>query len=248
MLGARIQKFGVDFAPNPAIVESLRAKGAGPQTLAAIQALLPRSEVQLSAGLKQYPRVSQADFKVHLYKQDDWFDTGIPITNDLYLALIPPSNTRSVQVMIGKTIVDPPTDRPNVFIYLVSKERSQSDTRLKGSHDVIIPEKSILHPLKVRVLPSDGTPDEVSFVIRLTIPGNPAQGELSTVLQREEEALRAYEAKHPVQASQLPAPAAIQKATATHFPAQTEVSGLTWTDPATGLMWAKSDNGSDVNW
>lgn len=25
-------------------------------------------------------------------------------------------------------------------------------------------------------------------------------------------------------------------------------AGLTWTDPATGLMWAKNDNGSDVNW
>jgi len=25
-------------------------------------------------------------------------------------------------------------------------------------------------------------------------------------------------------------------------------NGLTWTDPVTGLMWAKRDNGSDVNW
>src|ERR1700722_9904223 len=25
-------------------------------------------------------------------------------------------------------------------------------------------------------------------------------------------------------------------------------SNSTWTDPATGLMWAKEDNGSDVSW
>lgn len=27
-----------------------------------------------------------------------------------------------------------------------------------------------------------------------------------------------------------------------------ELATVTWTDPATGLMWAKKDNGSDVNW
>jgi hypothetical protein len=30
--------------------------------------------------------------------------------------------------------------------------------------------------------------------------------------------------------------------------AQVEVAGLVWTDPATGLMWAKKDNGSNVIW
>jgi serine/threonine protein kinase len=29
---------------------------------------------------------------------------------------------------------------------------------------------------------------------------------------------------------------------------QDELAGLVWTDHATGLMWAKKDNGSDVNW
>src|SRR5208337_2663443 len=28
----------------------------------------------------------------------------------------------------------------------------------------------------------------------------------------------------------------------------TQSSALTWTDPATGLMWTKKDTGSDVNW
>jgi serine/threonine-protein kinase len=30
--------------------------------------------------------------------------------------------------------------------------------------------------------------------------------------------------------------------------ARADAAGLVWTDPATGLMWAKKDNGSDVNW
>jgi hypothetical protein len=29
---------------------------------------------------------------------------------------------------------------------------------------------------------------------------------------------------------------------------QAEAAGLVWTDPATGLMWTKKDNGSDVDW
>ncbi len=37
-----IQRRGLAFAPNPAIVDSLRAKGAGPLTLAAIEGVLPK--------------------------------------------------------------------------------------------------------------------------------------------------------------------------------------------------------------
>jgi hypothetical protein len=37
-MSAQIQQRGLAFAPNPAVIESLRAKGAGPQTLAAIKA------------------------------------------------------------------------------------------------------------------------------------------------------------------------------------------------------------------
>ena len=41
-LSTQIQRRGLAFAPTSAIVDSLRAKGAGPQTLAAIEALLPK--------------------------------------------------------------------------------------------------------------------------------------------------------------------------------------------------------------
>lgn len=40
-LSSQIQRRGLAFTPNPALVDSLRAKGAGPQTLAAIQACFP---------------------------------------------------------------------------------------------------------------------------------------------------------------------------------------------------------------
>ena len=41
-LSAQIQRRGLAFAPTPAIIESLRAKGAGPLTLAAIEELFPK--------------------------------------------------------------------------------------------------------------------------------------------------------------------------------------------------------------
>jgi len=41
-MGTQIQRRGLAFAPTPATVESLREKGAGPQTLAAIEALFPK--------------------------------------------------------------------------------------------------------------------------------------------------------------------------------------------------------------
>jgi hypothetical protein len=42
-MSTQIQRRGLAFAPTPAIVESLRVKGAGPQTLAAIEALFPKA-------------------------------------------------------------------------------------------------------------------------------------------------------------------------------------------------------------
>ena len=45
----QIQRRGLAFAPTPAIVESLRAKGAGPLTLAAIEALIPKPKAPTSA-------------------------------------------------------------------------------------------------------------------------------------------------------------------------------------------------------
>lgn len=42
-LSTQIQRRGLAFIPNPAIVESLRTKGAGPQTLSAIEAFLPKT-------------------------------------------------------------------------------------------------------------------------------------------------------------------------------------------------------------
>jgi len=41
-MSTQIQRRGLAFAPTPAIVESLRVKGAGSQTLAAIEALFPK--------------------------------------------------------------------------------------------------------------------------------------------------------------------------------------------------------------
>jgi hypothetical protein len=43
--------------------------------------------------------------------------------------------------------------------------------------------------------------------------------------------------------------AKIQEAEPTRTPAQADAARRsTWTDPATGLMWTKEDNGSDVDW
>jgi hypothetical protein len=41
-MSTQIQKRGLTFTPNPSLIESLRAKGAGPQTLSAIQTLIPK--------------------------------------------------------------------------------------------------------------------------------------------------------------------------------------------------------------
>jgi len=45
----QIQRRGLAFAPTPAIVESLRAKGAGPLTRAAVEALIPKPKEPTSA-------------------------------------------------------------------------------------------------------------------------------------------------------------------------------------------------------
>jgi hypothetical protein len=49
-MSAQIQKRGLSFAPTPAIVESLRAKGAGPLTLAVVEDFFP--EAPLAATMQ----------------------------------------------------------------------------------------------------------------------------------------------------------------------------------------------------
>jgi len=54
-LSTQIQRRGLAFAPSQAVLDSLRAKGAGPLTLGAIEALIRRDEssrvgVQHAAG------------------------------------------------------------------------------------------------------------------------------------------------------------------------------------------------------
>jgi protein-export membrane protein SecD len=49
-LNAQIRRRGLAFTPTPAMIESLRAKGAGPLTLAAIRATAPNSDVSGSDG------------------------------------------------------------------------------------------------------------------------------------------------------------------------------------------------------
>lgn len=49
-LSTQIQKRGLAFAPNPAILESLRAKGAGPLTLAAVEELFAKGTQSLGSA------------------------------------------------------------------------------------------------------------------------------------------------------------------------------------------------------
>jgi len=52
-LSAQIQRRGLAFAPTPAIVDSLRAKGAGPLTVAAIEALFPKGTLSAATNIAQ---------------------------------------------------------------------------------------------------------------------------------------------------------------------------------------------------
>jgi hypothetical protein len=58
-LSTQIQKRGLAFTPTPAIVGSLRAKGAGPQTLATISTLISR-EASTQTGRHQVPVMNVA--------------------------------------------------------------------------------------------------------------------------------------------------------------------------------------------
>jgi len=59
-LSSQIQKRGLAFTPTPAIVDSLRAKGAGPLTVEAIEALFPRGT--RSAATTRAQLTLSADF------------------------------------------------------------------------------------------------------------------------------------------------------------------------------------------
>ena len=52
-LSAQIQRRGLAFSPTAAIVESLRAKGAGPLTLAAAEALFPKGRMSATTSKTQ---------------------------------------------------------------------------------------------------------------------------------------------------------------------------------------------------
>jgi len=159
-----------------------------------------RSEVHLPGGIYRFSGtnvVSQgirAQFEVHLYKQDGWFNTGIPIASQLFLNLNPTPDTRWVQLMIGNTIIDPPDPKTSLYLRLSANEVGP---RTPGLQNVIIPETTMFQPLKVRVSTSADAPDEVHFFIRLIDRGVGAGGggELSEIQKREEQELMKWEGR-----------------------------------------------------
>jgi hypothetical protein len=205
---------------NPPVQLATSASFPRPPIQNEIPANNIRSEVHLPYGIERKPGEIMAQFRVHLFKQDGWFDPGIPITDDLYLktyranTCAVPGGGKGAQIMVGKTIVYPSTDPKAQFYHLRSMDGENGHRVRNYSQEVIIPEKSIFHPLKVRILPLEGASEECDFFIIVILWSEGAQGEFSEVQQREEQALIKQAATLPAPEAQLPTPAVRQSAPA----------------------------------
>ena len=155
-----------------------------------------RSDVHLDGDIERTGNQIMAQFRVHLYKQDGWFDTGIPITDELFLkaykanACSMPDDSRALQITVGKTIVYPPVGPDHGFVHLRSAEGSDGLPAFWLGHfdEAIIPEASLFHPLQARVLPAGEAPEQCDFYIIVFIRKT-AHDEFSSVQLREDQEL-----------------------------------------------------------
>ena len=139
-------------------------------------------------------------FVIHLFKQDGWFDTGIPISNGLMVFLSCSfeqvgqlSNTRFVKAMIGNASIYPPAMHPEVTSIRLVTITSDNDPRKGPSGDatqyLIVPGNSVSR-LKLKIFP-DTAPDDLQYRVHLQIIPD-QQNQLTTAQQNEVQELEKW--------------------------------------------------------
>jgi TonB family protein len=232
-LSTQIQKRGLGFTPTAAIVESLRAKGAGPQTLAAIEALVSKGGSSRSV-VKAEPsrKISiSAGVAVGLLLQK---------TAPVYPLLAKAariSGTVVLQATISKTgsieelhVVSGPPLLQGAALEAV-KAWQYRPFLLEGKPVEVETTINVIFTL------GDGTPQTSNTAIKPSDSGP----SLAETLQARDKAKQ--EAREKVAREQQEKVRQEQERIA-----REEAAKPTWTDPATGLTWMKKDNGYDVNW
>jgi hypothetical protein len=203
-LSAQIQKRGLAFTPTQAIIDSLRDKGAGPQTLADLRAemtrisLQPRHKTEQEARGKPKP-VEGATLLVLCDLPCDWKLDGEAKGH------IDPDGSARAKVELGQHIVIAATEDGADQVKLLSDVKSSGQTAVNIE----------LKPVRdARLKAEQQARDEAE---------QEARDKAARVQQEKDRQERERAARE-------------------------EAARPTWTEPATGLMWTKKDNGYDVDW
>ena len=207
-LSTQIQRRGLAFTPSQAIIDSLRDKGAGPQTLAELREELTRISLQpiRDAHLKaeQVARnkpkpVAAATLLVLCDLACDWKLNGEA------KGRIDAEGSAKAKVELGQHVVVAATEDGADLVKLLSEVKSSGQTVVSIE----------LKPVRDARLKAE------------------QQARDKAEQEARDKAIREQQEKDRQERE---------------LAAREDAARPTWTDPATGLMWTKKDNGYDVNW
>jgi hypothetical protein len=143
-------------------------------------------------------------FEVHLYKQDGWFDTHIPITAGQELLLWNPQIAGSnawIKAMIEQAVIYPPLQlngpqsRALAIVALLPEDTPANTSYCKALQCMDIPPGDV-KSLKLKVFP-DSAPDDVTYSVKV-FDSDPSKAEperFAQSKQREQNALAEWDRK-----------------------------------------------------
>jgi hypothetical protein len=135
------------------------------------------------------------DFIVHIYDQDGWFDTGIPVTADLTIGIYVVStaagqtipDTNWIRGLIGDKIIYPPKDLTVIggAVSTWAPGSTPSNRVPDGSPEIPLPETAKT-TLKLRIFPAGAAKDLQCRVKVFVYPADRAHPTAFTVAQQRE--------------------------------------------------------------
>jgi hypothetical protein len=136
------------------------------------------------------------EYHLHLFKEDGWYDTGLPITTDTAIIMMCPRQfpvdppNAQIEAMIGGHVIYPPPPIPfrqAIDLYIRPSREDPKNLSAGPYQYLSLPEQS-LTTLKLRIY-GDNAPESVQYMVSIYVePFDHSHPQIYTPAQERERA------------------------------------------------------------